>query len=93
VLDPEIRGARQLALDVHSTFLHISRSTTASRIPHIGLELFCAETIDLTSQLEANLQETPIEQFPETHDTAEQSAAQEADRGPGQSPFQFQPKS
>jgi hypothetical protein len=51
-----------------STFLDMSRSTTAGHLPHNVLELRRVETTTSASQLEAHLQTAPVEQFPENHD-------------------------
>jgi hypothetical protein len=77
---------------VQSTFLSMSRSTTAGHLPHSALEFRRAETTISASQLEAHLQAAPVEQFPENHDIVEQSACQVADRGPRQRPRRYQPK-
>jgi hypothetical protein len=54
-------------LDLRFTFLEMSRSTTAACILHIALEIRRAETINSGSQLEAQLQGAPVEQFPKSH--------------------------
>jgi hypothetical protein len=53
----------QLSLTVQSTFLDMSRSTTAGNIPHNALELPRAETTTSALQLEAGIRAAPIEQF------------------------------
>jgi hypothetical protein len=62
----------QSALHVQSTFLDLSRSTTAGHLPHNALELCRAETTTSASQLEAHLQAAPVEKFPENYDIDEQ---------------------
>jgi hypothetical protein len=52
----------------------MSHSTTAGHLSHSALQLRRAETTTSASQLEAHLQAAPVEQFPENHDTVEQSA-------------------
>jgi hypothetical protein len=64
----------QSALHVQSTFLDISRSTSAGHLPYSALERHRAETITSATQLEAQLQAAPVEQFSENHDIVEQSA-------------------
>jgi hypothetical protein len=41
-----------------------------------------SETTTTASQLEARLQAAPVEEFPEYHDVAEESACQVTHRGP-----------
>jgi hypothetical protein len=91
-LAPATGVAMQSALHVQSTFLDISRSTTAGHLPHSALDLRSAETTTSASQLEAHLQAAPVEQFPENHGITEQSACRVAERGPGQCPRRYQPK-
>jgi hypothetical protein len=71
----------------------MSPSTTARCLPHSGLELRVAEAIVFTSQPEADLQETPVEESPENEDIPEQSASQVADRYSGQYPLNSSRKS
>jgi hypothetical protein len=64
-LDPTSEDAMKSALDVQSTFLDMSRSTTAGRLPHSALQFRRVETTSSASQPEADLQIAPAEQFPE----------------------------
>jgi hypothetical protein len=50
----------QSATDVQSTFLDMSRSTTAGHFPHSVLELHRAEAINSASQREAHLPAAPV---------------------------------
>jgi hypothetical protein len=61
----------QSALDIQSTFLDISPSTTAGHFPHSVLELRHAEAITSTSQPEAHLPAAPVKQFPEDQATCQ----------------------
>jgi hypothetical protein len=54
-LDALTQKAMQSAFGVHSTFMDMSRSTTAGHHPHIVQELRLAETATSASQLEAHL--------------------------------------
>jgi hypothetical protein len=58
----------------------MSRSSVVGYLTHNALEISHAETTTSASQLHANLQESPIEQFPENHDIVEYSAYLVADR-------------
>jgi hypothetical protein len=84
--------AMQSALDVQSTFLDMSRPTTADNLPHSALELRRAETTISASQLEAHLQAASVEQLTENHDIVEQSACHVKVRGSRQRLRRFQPK-
>jgi hypothetical protein len=72
----------QSFLHIQSTFLDMLRSTTARYLTHSVLELHHLETITSASELEANLQVAPVEQFQENHNIVEHSACQVADTGP-----------
>jgi hypothetical protein len=82
----------QSAHHVQTSFLDMSRSTTAGHLPHSALELCRAETKTSASQLQAHLQATPVEQFPENHDIVERSACQVGDSCQRQCPRRYQPK-
>jgi hypothetical protein len=58
-LDPATVQAMQSALDVQSTFLDMSLSTTAEHHSHCVLEIRHTETTTSSSQLEAHLQAAP----------------------------------
>jgi hypothetical protein len=91
-LDPATEEAMQLTLDVPSSFLDLSCSTTARHLPNNAVELCRTETTTSASQLEARLRAVLVKQFPEDDNIIEPSACQVADRGPWQCPRQFQPK-
>jgi hypothetical protein len=61
----------QSVLDIQSTFLDMSRSTTVGHLPHSALELRRAETTTSASHLEAHLQTALVELFSENHDISE----------------------
>jgi hypothetical protein len=72
-LDPATEKAMQSAFNVRSTFLVMSRSSTAEQLSHTALELRRAETTISASPIEAHLGAASVELFPENHDNAEQS--------------------
>jgi hypothetical protein len=78
-LDLATKEAMESAIHIQSTFLDMSHSTTAGRLPHSVLELHSAEITTPASLLESNLHAAPIEQFQENHSIVEQSASQVAD--------------
>jgi hypothetical protein len=85
-LDPATGEATQSALNVQSSFLDMSRSTTARPLLHSALELRRAETSTSASQLEGRLLAAQVERFPENRDIVERADCQIADRGPRQFP-------
>jgi hypothetical protein len=82
----------QSALDIKFSFLDEFLSTTAGHHPHSKLERSRAETTGSSSQLGTQLQEAPVEQFPENHHVVQQVACQAACRDPQQCPNRFQLK-
>jgi hypothetical protein len=89
--DPATKEVMKSALIIQSTFLDISRSVSMGH-PHSALELHLAKTTTSAWKLEAYLQASPVEQFPENRDIVEQSAGQVASRGPRECPQRFQSK-
>jgi hypothetical protein len=65
----------------NQSILLMSLSATAEHVLHTALVLRSTETTVSAPQLEAHLQATPEEQFPENHDIVQQSVCQVADRG------------
>jgi hypothetical protein len=64
----------QSAFDIQFTFLDMSHSTTAGRLPRNAPELRRAETTASAAQLQASLQEAPVEQLRKNHDILDHSA-------------------
>jgi hypothetical protein len=62
-LDQATKEVLQLTLDVQSTFLDMSHSSTAWHLPHTALELCSVETTTLASQLDVHLWEALVKQF------------------------------
>jgi hypothetical protein len=58
----------QWALEIQSTFLDTSRPITSGHIPHSALEICLGEITTPATQLEAQRQAAPIEQFLDNHD-------------------------
>jgi hypothetical protein len=64
----------QTALDIQSIFLDESRSTIAGHLAHSALEFRRVKATTSVSQLEAQLQAAPAEEFPKIEDVVQQSA-------------------
>jgi hypothetical protein len=91
-VQPATEKATQTALDIQSTFQDTLRSTTTGHLPHSALGLRHAETTTSVSQLEAYLQVSPVDQFPENRDIVEKSVCQVAEKGPRQRRRLLKPK-
>jgi hypothetical protein len=75
-LDPTNDEVMHSAPHVLCTSQDMLRSSAAGHLPHSARR---AETTNCTSQLEAQLQAAPVEQFQENHDVVGQSDCQVTD--------------
>jgi hypothetical protein len=81
-LDLVTEKSMEIALYALPTFLVLLHSTTAYHQTHRSLELYHAETAKFVLQVEAQLQATSVEHFPENYYIVEQSACHVLCRGP-----------
>jgi hypothetical protein len=74
ITHPAIEEAKKISLDVQSTFLDISHSTTGGHVPYNAPYLRGAESTTSAAHVEAHLLAAQVQQFTYRHHIIRQSA-------------------